>query len=248
MNQFENEKKMYSGRRRYTMVLSTVYYIVLVVIFIFLLANPLPFSDGFESGNSIAWTEGINTGGTGSVSLVQSPVYNGSWASKCQVTKASPNTDWAETIDSFGNTYVTVYFQAYVQVTTLPASGEAFDLLEFIDTYYNAHPLATLGLGYEGGAPKWQLYYLKGGGYSTLYAGTPTANEWHCLELMITVDSANGAVKGYIDGNLLLSDSGFKNNDYGNAGAAILGLDTWLGEGYPNVGYFDSAIISGSKQ
>jgi hypothetical protein len=253
MNQFENANKMHSKRRRYGLVLgTTLYYIVVVVILIFFLSNPrvsIPFSDGFESGDSSAWNDGINTGGTGSVSFVQSPVYNGSWASKCQVTKASPNTDWAETIDTFGDTYVTVYFRAYVQVTTLPASGEAFDLLEFLDAYdYNTHVLVTLGLGHDGGAPKWQLYYLKGGGYSTLYAGTPTANEWHCLELIITVDASNGTVKGYVDGVLLLSDSGFKNNDYGNARDAVLGLDTWLGEGYPNVGYFDCAIISGSKR
>jgi hypothetical protein len=252
MNQFENVNKKHSKRRRYAIALgTTLYYIVVVLILILLSSNTratMPFTDGFESGNSSAWNDGINTGGTGSVSFVQSPVYNGSWASKCQVTKASPNSDWAETIDTFGDTYATVYFRAYVQVTTLPASGQAFDLLEFLDTYNNAHVLATLGLGYDGGAPKWQLYYLKDGGYSTLYAGTPTANEWHCLELMITVHASNGAVKGYVDGVLILSDSGFKNNDYGNAGAATLGLDTWLSEGYPNIGYFDYAIISDSKQ
>jgi hypothetical protein len=249
MNQFEGDNKMNSKRRRYTLALGTLYYIVVAVIFYFLLSPraiipaTIPFTDGFESGNSSAWNSGIWTKGTGAVSFVNSPVYRGNWAMKCQITAAAPNSDYAEIDESFGTSHSTIYMRIYFEVTTLPASGQAVELVELAD---NIHKMNNFGLGYSGGTPQWRLTYLKNGGYAILYASspTPTINTWYCLELMVTVDGANGSVKGYINGALIFSDSGFKNNNYGNASWGTCGLDTWTNENYPNVGYFDEVAIS----
>lgn len=202
------------------------------------------FSDGFGSGDATGWNAGINVGAGGAVTFVNAPVHHGNWAMKAVTTAGAG--DWAEVLEYFGGAYTTVYARGYVQFATLPALGEAAGFIELGDWngVQMGNPLLELGVGYSGGAATWRLRYLKNGAYAIIYAGTPTAGEWHCLEAGITVDAANGMVVGSVDGSLLLQDSVFDNDDYGNAVTLIFGRDTWDLINYNDTMYGDCVVVA----
>ena len=150
------------------------------------------FSDGFESGNFIAWT-----GTTGLPSVQGVVVHHGSFAMASSVF----NDICYKTIIAAG----TVYARFYVQWTVNPIAGSTKLFLTIENNGIGQGIYA--GVQDDGGTVKWRLSVNENDfAYHTYLANAPnpTTGIWYCVEVS-WIRNAVGGAKLWIDGVLVLT-------------------------------------------
>jgi len=163
------------------------------------------FSDGFESNNFDAWT-----GTSGSPSIVEDPVRQGSYAAQADAAYDY----WHKTISEQTTFYLRFYFQYS-------------DILYFnaVEVYAGATKIGTWQPMADG---KMRYIYKNGGSdeYLPAYAGYAAnlqTGEWYCLEIKHTIDGSNGEVEMWLDEVSCGSVSGKDTNNYGNIDSFRMG-------------------------
>jgi len=160
------------------------------------------FSDGFESGDFSAWTSIYTTGGT--VTVVESPVYLGTYAAKFDATG---NYGCAAS-KTLGSVYSTLYFRAYVYFEELSSSDGSFSRLLQLRLNDGTN-IVCIGRRHVSGQPRWGLRYLDGSQVNvSITSPLPETGQWHCVEIKGVIDSSVGEVRAWIDGIELFTYTG----------------------------------------
>jgi hypothetical protein len=188
------------------------------------------FSDGFESEDFSAWTDG------GSCStIITTDKHHGNF-SACY-----NGSSWAPIYKDV-STAANVNFRAYVKFV-----ADNMDDLEnerFMNLRAsNWASIAQLGLTKVSGSTyKWNLLAVDGGGYTNDFSSTFTLdrNHWYCIELAFFLNATAGYIKVFIDDvNVLESiDKDTTANGY----IGKIDFCSWIID--PFVTYFDCVVIS----
>ena len=155
------------------------------------------FEDGFESGDFSAWT-GTSTSAGETAEVVTTDPHHGSYHAKF-VCDGSSNGEYAYVYKTVSETVL--YTRAYFKIlTSLPASGKYYRLIQYrTDGHSN---FANLGIVNSAGTIYWQIDCFAG---TDRYQYDIQLNTWYCLEFYAKVNTASGELKGYINGEELLS-------------------------------------------
>ncbi len=133
-------------------------------------------------------------------------------------------------------------------VSRLPIREDGWWQL-FVAFAYGGSPVATIGIAWlrlvkSAGIPSWQFNYYKNGSVATVELGVPAALEWFVFKIHVTVGETDGSVELSINGAVVFSDGGFKNNDSGGMDRALFGFcDKSDTIGNPVTGFFDKITI-----
>jgi len=194
------------------------------------------FSDDFESGDFSAWTD-TYTEGSPTVSVVSNPVHQGSYAEKATTNSGSGRAMARKDITA----QTEAYMRAYVRFSAFPNSGVELCYLGLRD--YTENPTQA-GIYNDGGTYKWRLRYWKVG-WTDLFSTTPTPqlDTWFCVEIYMKVDATNGEVKMWVDGNLIVQDSGFDTTSGGNIDRVCSGIIYYGGSQSIDI-YVDDVVVA----
>jgi hypothetical protein len=149
-------------------------------------ASTTVFQDGFESGNLSAWVS------DGSLSVVASPVYSGSFAGSA----VGPSV-WVKTLSSG---YSDLYLSVEVYIPTMIQNGQQTAFLAIQDAAYSN--IVAGGLLSYNGNTYWTLR-VNNDWYPT--QATIKAGQWYSMQIEY---STAGIAKLWVDGNLVNSVSG----------------------------------------
>jgi hypothetical protein len=187
--------------------------------------NPYIFGDGFESGDFRRW-DGTN----GVVGVVQSPVYNGSFAAK-----ATGFGFCGKDLGAGG--YSDLYERVYVRFSSLPNLNSGATFSEIYDTGWGSRVAASIWRDANG--IYWILHCPSG---NKVVKATIVTDTWYCIEIQRKTGDGNGVVKLWVDGSLTASSTTetLLNNGQ-NVNAGVLWTDT---SGF--IAYFDSAVVNSS--
>jgi len=155
------------------------------------------FMDDFESGDFSAWDGTfISTGETAEV--VTTDPHHGSYHAKF-TCDGSSSGEYAFVYKTVSETVL--YTRAYFKIlTSLPASGKYYRLIQYrTDGHSN---FANLGIVNSAGTIYWQIDCFAG---TDRYQYDIQLGTWYCLEFYAKVNTASGELKGYINGEELLS-------------------------------------------
>jgi hypothetical protein len=147
------------------------------------------FSDDFESGDFTAWT-----GTYGTPTIVNSPVHHGAFA--CELNGADDGV--LKTIVANG----AVNLRIYANFATLMSTNQ---VCYFMYMRQGASATVWAGCVRVAGVIYWQLYVNTSGGWETVHSvGTPVINNWYCVEVAFTKNTAGGCSL-YVDGSVVAS-------------------------------------------
>ena len=189
------------------------------------------FQDTFDDGTFNAWT---STTGTGIA------ISNAYFLSSPDSMHISDNTSWAtKNVTVSGTTDVRVYFRI---PTTLPASGDIWNFIQFGDTDFTNN-FCNMRINYDGVNYHWHFtYWLDGTGYVIVDSiFIPDQSHWYCVEVQI-VTGASGTYKVWIDATLIFSISA-ANTQLTNNGDVNVGAVTGSSIGTCDY-YIDNVVIA----
>lgn len=166
------------------------------------------FSDGqagstLETANNLtAWTSTSSNLG-GAIAASNTVSLSGSWSIKASQDASSTwgGTHATKTIANVR----TYYMRGYHYIDDLgAANGKEIVFMRLdIDTDV---PGASIGIYRTGGVTKWALFHRHNAAMvrTTIDTPAPVVNTWCCLEIKLTMSTANdadnGDVEGYVDG------------------------------------------------
>ena len=155
------------------------------------------FEDGFESGDFSNWT-GTSTSAGETAEVVTTDPHHGSYHAKF-TCDGSSTAEYAYAYKTVSETVL--YTRAYFKIlTSLPASGKYYRLIQYrTDGHSN---FANLGIVNSAGTIYWQIDCFAG---TDRYQYDIQLDTWYCLEFYAKVNTASGELKGYINGEELLS-------------------------------------------
>jgi len=192
--------------------------------------DPYIFEDGFESGDTSAWS-----GENQTPTIVEDPVHHGSYALECD---NSGEEVYKEGISG----YDTIYCRVYVQIDALPSNGDSVKFMLGWETEYSGS-----------GSIIWQVYFQRSSGgdlrirfrtsvpsdSSQYYYTDYSANTWYCFEVKFYSHNTNGEYRLWMDGEEILSRT---NVDTSSVEFAAFAIGTqW--DDYTVSAYFDCAVI-----
>jgi hypothetical protein len=147
-----------------------------------------PFRDGFESGDFSAWTST-----SGSVSIVQSPIYQGSNSCRTAVITGATNVMCLKTMPEVSE----IYMRSYVYFQNLPQ--ETSDYVA-VGPRFSNNGTALASVIVNGANPnKWGIRR----GSNNYWQSTTSAiqtGKWYCVELHLKLDDPNGILRLWLDG------------------------------------------------
>jgi parallel beta-helix repeat protein len=185
------------------------------------LISTLHFSDGFESGDFVAWPGTyVTSDETASVTntLKHHDVFSALFSSN--------GGDGRERSYCYESIFpqLELYARAYVRVA---ASGIVENDDRFYLIIFNAGNSAVAFAGWRrtGGVLKWNLVIRNGTGWVNAFSSaSPSLNQWYCVELHWKKDSTNGLGELWVDGVLVCSASGRNTAYFGDANRVDVGL------------------------
>lgn len=185
--------------------------------------NSYIFSDGFESGDFRQWS-----GTHGVVEVVQSLVYNGSYAAK--------STDLGFCSKDLGSGgYPDVYVMFYIRFPGLPNLESGVTFSAIFDTEWGGRVRVSIWRS-EDGRMWWVLHCPSG---NKAVKATILADTWYRIEFQRKTGDGNGVAKLWVDGNLILSST--------TETITINGQHVYAGVSWTNsenfIAYFDNIII-----
>ncbi|PVX27034.1 MAG: hypothetical protein CW716_04365 [Candidatus Bathyarchaeum sp.] len=184
------------------------------------------FADGFESGDFSAWNSTNET-----PSVVGNPVHSGSYAA--EFSAALWNYEYAQILFS-GQT--TLHVRWYIRWSTVPTVLAL--VLDAITTTGGFQSLFTVRFDTDTMRITDQLTSSNYDYNSASFV----ADTWYCIEVKFVVnDGSNGEVRGYIDGDEIITQTGLD-----HSGVADI---TWIrlgqaGQGSAMTNYIDDVIIA----
>jgi len=197
------------------------------------------FSDDFETDDFSKWTD-VHTDGSGEAITQSTTKHHGTFAAKFTIIGGGC---FALVNKVFASSYTELYARAYVRISALPTSGKSIVAIELCGTGW-ADAILALEFAYSG-APKWGVYYLKNGSYSTKFSGSISVDTWYCVEIYVKVSATAGQIRVWIDGveDTNLGDITFDNNDKGDIQNLVFGGDYWIGDSYAVVLIGDCVVV-----
>jgi len=188
------------------------------------LIDPYVFEDGFESGNFSAWTGNSVSGFTQAVSTDYA--HHGTRSLKAVGGNgASEYHELYKTI-----TAATAYYiRGYIYFETLPTNN----VTAWVGpTFLNSADLNIAGAGIRKQATDYNWCAINGAPASNVayHANISTINPdtWYCLEIYSEVHATAGVLKLWVDGNLVVNQSGLITNGLGNiARGSALSYTEW---------------------
>jgi len=209
-------------KRKITYLLLS-FLIISSFLFIPVIADPVIFSNGFESGDFSAWT-----GTEGSVSISSTQKYQGLYSCFC---------DWS---GSYTNVYYDIlpylsdaYARAYFYISSLPTGTNFADIIKIVDSE-----------GYNGvlaGVTATDTYLAINS--NKYYTDTQlTTGQWHCIEVNMKKGAGTGIAQLWIDGVKVKNVSSLNLAD--DVGYSYFGIVSTNQTDFEL--YFDNAVISDS--
>ncbi|RLF10445.1 MAG: hypothetical protein DRJ69_03115 [Thermoprotei archaeon] len=155
------------------------------------------FEDSFESGDFSAWDGTFTTTGE-TAEVVTTDPYQGVYHAKftCDGSSTGEYTFVYKTVNE-----TVLYTRAYFKIlTSLPVSGYYYRLIQYkTDAHAN---FANFGIINSAGTIYWQIDCFAG---TDRYQYDIQLDTWYCLEFYAKVNTANGELKGYLNGTEILS-------------------------------------------
>ncbi len=223
------------------------FFIILILIISFanlqLGSCAIIFNDGFESGNTSAWTGTTVT--TGETAAANSTIkHTGSYSLKC-TTNGGGGTENAYVSYVFDVTQAELYLRSYVYIDTngIDAAGDSID---FMRVRVGTTLLAHFGMRMTSGVVRWWAQCRSGTSYIDTYAtstAAPSTGQWYCIEGHWKNSSTAGGVELYVNGVSVLSTWTRDTDNYGNADRVMFGIAETSGVA-ASVTFSDCAFIS----
>lgn len=171
--------------------------------------------NGFESGNFSAW----NCPTSGSATIVTSPVYSGNYAAKFVSTTSA--VAYAEEYFGSGGGCTALNLSCYVQMATLPSSGDEREYFQLFDTGYAC--VFQVGIYNNGGTyqvlaqDKNYNWYLSNG-------QTLSANTWYYLQAYLLLGtSSNGTITVWLNGQQVINQTNITTSTGNNISEILVG-------------------------
>jgi hypothetical protein len=155
------------------------------------------FSDGFESGDFSAWT---NTYGSPSVVSTQS--YQGTYSAYKSASASSHHSVYKDISDQS-----VLNARMYFRLHTLPSSSDSIILIVFCPSSSWTN-LGMISVRNDAGTYKLKVDSSVGESPTANGEISLSADTWHCIELHETIDTSEGALRGYFDGDEIASVTG----------------------------------------
>ena len=182
------------------------------------------FSDGFESGDFIAWT-----GTSGNPSVVGSPVHHGSYAAEFSAAAWS----WEGAYKAFTE-QDTIFVRFYIRWASVPSGLGR--VLRFEDqTPYTVSVDVLINDS---------TFRIRDVVNSTNYdySWSPDADTWYCIEVKAAVDTADaGELRGWLDGSEVITQTGLDLS--GTAGIDRVYVGQY-GQGGAITNYVDCVVVA----
>ncbi|MGQ9680720.1 MAG: InlB B-repeat-containing protein [Candidatus Bathyarchaeia archaeon] len=204
--------------------------------------NPVTtiFEDGFESGSFSQWT-GLSVTSGETATVVSGMPHDGSYSARF-TTNGGGGTERAyvyRNIDSQTEVYVRGYF--YIDSgLPLDVANDRFNLYAFMS---GSTTLASMGVRRTSTSTVW--YINSNVGYWTATSG-PSMDGWYSVEFYIRVDSTNGILRAWVNGNLVLERTGINTAQASGVTSVRSGLVYVYNVLHPVDVYADSFVISNS--
>jgi len=188
-------------------------------------STPLPFEDGFESGDFSAWKSTVITSGD-TASVTNTMPHHGSYGAKF--------TSNGDAIYEAAYSYLVtpqsseLYARGYVKVSQIGFASDG-DRLFLIRFGASENGVAFAGWRQVSGQLLWNLIIRDGTTWVTAYSTTiPSVDLWYSVELHWVEDVTNGYAELYVDGTIAVSISNKNTAAFGNINEVRFGL----AEGY----------------
>jgi len=186
------------------------------------------FTSGFESGDYSEWTENATDGGATLV-VVSDVAHHGSYSSEATFT-APWQGAWSGIYDLSANP---VYVRWYARFNALPGNGQAFTLIESIDS--NDYSIWDLDIWRgEGGTIGIWFYRTRPSISDHYYPHNFEVNMWYCFEVKFYLHASFGEYRVYLNGlevialtGLNTSGSAWKGIKVGRGSGFLSNLTTW---------------------
>jgi len=173
------------------------------------------FSDGFESGDTSAWTGLEQTNGTFTVESANP--HHETYDGKADITvSGSSGALVYKTLASGQNV---LYVRCYVKFEELlSVAGTSAAVIVLRNTLSSTTGIACAEIYNDAGNVKWALQYRSAGTYARIIvAKQPTIGVWYCVELKADLSTSDGALDGsyemWINGTSIASVTGI-DTDY----------------------------------
>jgi hypothetical protein len=193
------------------------------------------FSDGFQSGNTSAWT---NTD--------QSGVNLGVKNSMLECSTNAPTTEnWGYVYKWLNQSYTSLYWRWYLFFGNLPttdgniigAGGMYNSAIE--GNFTPANGVCSLNVASQGGVYHWTLFYVNSTSVCSVNStAIVSPNSWYLVELKAVQGAGNGEVHFYLNNVEALNATGLTNNhnkgiDHVSVGGGITASQpvTWYSAG-----------------
>jgi hypothetical protein len=221
------------------------FFLVLIVLLSSLLFSSVHsatlFSDGFESGSYSAWTGTVvSSGATLAVSSAQA--HSGTYSSHSITNSTASNAYPYYTFSAL----TTVYMRAYIYIVSESGMGyQTLACLNFGSIYLDLSGVAIVhSYGVDCIGLSW---YDSGGNHLAASSRVAPIGAWHCYEFMYRQDASVGEVALWMDGTLLLDETGL--NTSGHAVTQAYGGQggfSYIGTGGSVETYTDDVVVSDS--
>jgi hypothetical protein len=168
------------------------------------------FTDGFESGNTNAWTNTENCG-------VNLGVENSML--ECSTDYGTIN-NWGYVYKVLNQSYTTIYWRWYLFFGNLPttdgnligAGGIYNSAIE--NNFAATNGVCSLDVARQNGSCYWSLVYVNGNEICSVNStSTVSSNTWYLVELQAVQGAGNGEVHFYLNNVETLNALGLTNNN-----------------------------------
>jgi hypothetical protein len=166
--------------------------------------------------------------------VVTTDPYQGTYHSKFTVVSWE-EADARKTISAIAE----VYTRIYIKYLNFPVSQGNVFRFKSLDHYGPGGGINETGVVNDAGTIKWFLNPL--GGTITYSTISPSLNVWYCVELYSYISGTAGIARLYVNGSLILEQTGLVNNTYGNVNLIIIGK---IYEGDPGTVYIDCVVVA----
>ena len=179
------------------------------------------FADGFESGNTDAWTlETANNGGTITVQGTTKRV--GAYALKSSSDGTALSQAYVErAVSEQGD----IYWRIYVMFSALPAVN--LDKIGFLSIFNNVNRgILNLSIYNQAGSVRWRMYYYNGAWIGKSSAVSPVANVWYCVEVYGHIAAVGGSFTVWVNEGEGITETGIADlNAHGLCDRISMGID-----------------------
>jgi hypothetical protein len=199
------------------------------------------FHDDFESGDFMAWSGTITTTDDHAQVTGLNPHF-GSYGAVFVTFESNYETRRAYSYRNIDDSPV-VYARGYFYVVDglpLVDTDDRFTLLQFLGS--NDNIICNLQIRRMYGEDRFCI--LAGEDLRSSISVFPVEDTWYCLELYVKIHSTEGVVKGYVDGDEILSLTNIDTASYGDVERLRFGLASSIGVQQPITVYGDCCMIS----